>query len=180
MDKIGDLPFPHCQKESKFRQFYQVALTGLNVYMQSLLCIWQISIIFPEAFKPKLYFLWDYHQLIIANGSPWSHWCMRLETKHRYFKIVATITNNYVNLSDISAGSGEFENHHKQSVSDYPFTMFWWLAGLFAELEERKSGRVNVLSWTLIKLAIRDFFVVDLVHAEQRPLFVKITLCKFG
>ena len=151
--------------------------------------------LFPGSFTPKLHFLLHYPRLILEYGPPRSHWCMRYEAKHLYFKRVARVTNNFMNIAQTLAKRNQLRqcwDWQSQSVSDntqdnkqaaasesslqeLPLHVQAHLQVLDISVGEKiwKSKLIFVNS---ITYAVGDYFILDLVHEEQIPLFVKITL----
>ncbi|CAM4838394.1 unnamed protein product [Rotaria magnacalcarata] len=69
-------------------------------YLDSLTIRFQCLMvhIIPNLVTPKIHFITDYAKQIAMNGPPIRHWCMRFESKHRYFKQLATKSNNFKNI----------------------------------------------------------------------------------
>ncbi|CAF3158724.1 unnamed protein product [Rotaria socialis] len=69
-------------------------------YLDSLTIRFQCLMehIIPNLVTPKVHFITDYAKQIAMNGPPIRHWCMRFELKHRYFKQLATKSNNFKNI----------------------------------------------------------------------------------
>lgn len=120
---------------------------------------------------------------------------MRFEAKHQYFKRVARITNNYVNICQTLAKRHQLhqcwewqpeslikDDHTQAAVSELS------LQEVPANLQahslnfetavavDEKLWKSKCIVLNSIKYAVGDFFILDLVHAEQIPLFVNITL----
>lgn len=151
--------------------------------------------LFPGVFTPKLHFLLHYPQLILDYGSLRSHWCMRFEARHQYFKTVARITNNYINICQTLAKRNQLRqcwewqperiirSDHTQaavnnlSLQELPVNLQICLQNLeTAVTVDEKLWTSKCIILNSVKYAVGDFFILELVHAEQIPLFVKIVL----
>lgn len=206
------LPFligPKIEKDNKFWQLYLVAREIGEIILAPIISTHWISHLhglitlfltdfndlFPASFTPKLHFLVHYPRLILEYGAPRSYWCMRYEAKHQYFKKVARITNNYVNICQTLAKRHQLSQcwewqpespikdyHSQASVSELapeelPVNLQACLLNLETPIAvDEKLWKSKCIVLNSIKYAIGDFFILDLVHAEQIPLFVKITL----
>lgn len=56
--------------------------------------------VFGNALTPKCHYLIHYPRLILMNGPLRPLWCMRYESKHQYFKNIASKCRNFVNITD--------------------------------------------------------------------------------
>ncbi|KAK9521454.1 hypothetical protein VZT92_021258 [Zoarces viviparus] len=119
---------------------------------------------------------------------------MRFEAKHSYFKRVARVTNNFVNICQTLAKRNQLRQcwewqsqslitddakaaASELSLEDLPVN----LQAHFQSLEipiavDEKLWKSKRIVSNSVKYAVGDYFILDLVHAEQIPLFVKITL----
>lgn len=74
-----------------------IAILKLNV-SKFLECILEHIEDYPSLFTAKLHYLLHYPDNILDFGPVRHLWCFRFEAKHKYFKSVAKISNNFKNL----------------------------------------------------------------------------------
>ena len=157
----------------------------------------EIKEVFGDVITPKCHYLIHYSRLIEMYGPLRLLWCMRFESKHQYFKIVAGNCRNFINIAttlsnrhqfrqcwEFSSQSmlGQFENVPGNSVTT-PFS------SLSVELQrslvvhpslsnvhlaEKAFQRVSEVTIDNVKYAVKDVFVIDVVHSERIPLFWQI------
>ncbi|KAK6488872.1 hypothetical protein HHUSO_G7827, partial [Huso huso] len=153
--------------------------------------------LFPDHFTPKIHFLVHYARLIQEYGAPRSYWCMRFEAKHQYFKKVAHLMNNFKNVCYSFAKRNQMRQCWEwQSESAFgndsvpQSTSEVCIQKIPKELKTFFEGCLEVAESTLpdsetvwktkevvidtVKYAVGDFFIVDSVHGEEIPQFVKI------
>lgn len=144
--------------------------------------------LFPDKFTPKIHFLVHYPRLIKQHGPLRAHWCLRYEAKHLYFKRLSSIVNNYQNIAKTLANryqmrqcwEAQSTGHHVSE--DVPYSLIEiCLNALPSQLREiiaEDSAELNETLWKTkqviydrVKYTTGDFLILDLVHAEEIPVF---------
>lgn len=147
--------------------------------------------LFPDKFTPKIHFLVHYPRLIKQHGPLRAHWCLRYEAKHLYFKRLSSIVNNYQNIAKTLAKryqmrqcwEAQSTGHHVSE--DVPYSLIEIrLNALPSQLREiiaEDSAELNETLWKTkqviydrVKYTTGDFLILDLVHAEEIPVFLKV------
>lgn len=153
--------------------------------------------VFGNVLTPKCHYLIHYPRLILMYGPLRPLWCMRYESKHQYFKNIASKCRNFVNITltlsnrhqmkqcwEFSSDRflGDFENALSKSIS-MPFSSLprdlqnsLKLNQSFEDVQfqDKVLQRVSSLSVNGVKYALEDVFVVGHVHTEAIPSFLKI------
>ena len=154
--------------------------------------------LFPNKLTPKFHFLLHYPTQIRKLGPLCHLWCMRFEGKHQYFKRIANQVCNFRNIAYSLAKrhqlrlcweftSDDFlEREAKaENVQSVEFV------ALARNVQQAIIGNVGVsvdeleteetvlscktLHFNTVKYAVKDCFIVDLVHTEEVPVFLKIS-----
>lgn len=167
----------------------------LNLLVQEFLT--EITDVFGDVITPKCHYLIHYARLIDMYGPLRLLWCMRFEGKHQYFKMVARNCRNFVNIATTLSNRhqfrqcwefssqnmlGEFEKVPGKSVTT-PFlslpvelqralTVNHNLCNV--DLTEKTFQRVSEVSVNNVKYAVKDVFVIDILHSGRIPLFWQI------
>ena len=153
--------------------------------------IYEFNAKFPKKIIPKMHFLLHYPRLIQEYGPLRSLWCMRFEAKHQFFKKIAGVINNFINICYSLArrhqmhqcwewqGSNELgADLVHSSVTDVEFVKFpSRLKRCFAAkllFEEGTVWKTNEVTIDTVKYRRGDFIIVDVVHGEEIPQFLKI------
>ena len=186
--EISDIVMAHKAKKEELPLLNVLVYTFLN----------KLKDVFGGVMTPKCHYLIHYARLIEQYGPLRLLWCMRFESKHQYFKIVARNCRNFINIAttlsnrhqfrqcwEFSSQSllSEFENVPGKSVST-PFS------SLPVELqralmahhevcnvrlhEDNAIQRVSKLILNNVKYAVKDVFLIDEVHSEKISLFFQI------
>ena len=157
--------------------------------------------LFPEKFTPKIHFLVHYPRLIQEYGALRSLWCLRYEAKHLYFKKLASVINNFKNVSYSLAKRYQMRqcwewqanNSREPEISSHvstevPFEKLpkevksYLTAGLVATNQEESESvwKTKKIVIDTVKYMVGDFLVLDVLHEEEIPQFVKVLhLIKF-
>lgn len=147
--------------------------------------------LFPDKFTPKIHFLVHYPRLIEQHGPLRAHWCLRYEAKHLYFKRVASVVNNYQNIAKTLAQRyqmrqcWEAQSAGNHGLEDVPYSLIELpLHALPSKLREIIAEETSELGETLwktkqlvydrVRYTTGDFLILDLVHAEEIPVFLKV------
>lgn len=72
-------------------------LAHLELLSQEFLC--KTTEVFGNVLTPKCHYLIHYPRLILMNGPLCPLWCMRYESKHQYFKNIASKCRKFVNIT---------------------------------------------------------------------------------
>ena len=149
---------------------------------------------YPESFVPKFNFLVHYLRLLV-ECAPLQHlWCMQFEAKHSFFKTVPRSTNNFTNIASSLAIRHQFHQClHFQSTSilnDEEKTPAAAVKASFNSLEPEMRGTIvlagiqiaptetiwkaNKIKINCSEYKINDAFVLEVLHGEEIPLFLKV------
>ena len=154
--------------------------------------------LFPNEMKPKFHYLLHYPTQIKKLG-PLSHiWCMRFEGKHQYFKRIASQLSNFRNVSfslakrhqlracwemlsdDFLEREAKAENMQPIRFNELPDrlqeSVLQYCEMTMDDVEEDEMVLTcKALHFNAVHHAIKYCFIVDLVHTEKVPVFLKIT-----
>lgn len=166
----------------------------LNVLVQEFLT--EMKDVFGGVITPKCHYLVHHSRLIQMYGPLHLLWCMRFEAKHQYFKMVAHNCRNFINIATTLSnrhqfrqcwefcGSmlGEFEKVLVKSVTTPFLSLPVELQRALmdnhnlcdVDLTEKAIQRVSEVTVNNVKYAVRDVFVIDVLHSERIPLFWQI------
>lgn len=170
-------------------------LLMLDLLVQEFLT--EMKDVFGDVLTPKCHYLIHYARLMEMYGPLRSLWCMRFEGKHQYFEMVAHNCRNFVNIAKTLSNRhqfkqcwefsthnclGEFESVSGKSTAT-PFlslpielqkalTVNHNLCNV--DFTNKVFQRVSEVTVNSVKYAIRDVFVIDVLHAEVVPLFWQI------
>lgn len=154
--------------------------------------------LFPgEKLKPKFHYLIHYPTQIRKLGPLRHLWCMRFEGKHQYFKRLANQLSNFRNVAFSLA-----KRHQLRSCWELLSEDFLERDAIqenvstkqFFELQQRVQNAIlhytdmgqdsieenemittcKTLRFNAVHYSVDDSFVIDLVHAEDIPVFFKI------
>lgn len=149
--------------------------------------------IFPDSFQPKMHYLLHYPRFINLYGPLRHVWCMRFEGKHQYFKDIARITRNFVNithtlskrhqmrqcyegLSSLDVGYVVMAKTKGTSLITLPLSLQDSIkAYLHTELdEEEEVTEVTALKKHSVLYKVGTLYPVALLHGEEIPLFFEV------
>ena len=159
-------------------------------------------LLFPGKCTPKFHYMVHYPRLIADFGPLRCLWCMRFEAKHQYFKKVASVVCNFKNIAGTLASRHQMKqcydyssfDHHPQNATsnggrNVPLRSLCKetkdailsVCGIDSdECPTEEAWKVQNLTIDNVQYSMKDFFVIDLLHEEEIPIFVKIsTILKF-
>ena len=152
------------------------------------------ALMHPESFVPKFHFLVHYPRLLVEFG-PLKHlWCMRFEAKHSFFKTCAKSTNNFINIASSLAMRHQFHQcldfQNNSMLNDEEKTQATCLEAKFSSLEPEVKNAITLpgieispteVVWKTnkakinsIEYKVNDAFVLEVLHGEEIPLFLKV------
>ncbi|XP_049341205.1 uncharacterized protein LOC111192620 isoform X1 [Astyanax mexicanus] len=163
-------------------------LSPLTALITDFLTSFQRS--FPDDFIPKIHYLVHYPRLIENFGPLRAHWCLRYEAKHLYFKRLSSVVNNYQNIaktlakryqmrqcweSQSSTTNSEVvpDNVTKIPLRALPAPLMEIVASDSANLAE-SVWKAKQLEHDRVQYKVGDFYILDLLHAEEIPVFLKL------
>lgn len=153
--------------------------------------------VFGDVITPKCHYLIHYATLIEQYGPLRLLWCMRFESKHQYFKMVARNCHNFVNIATTLSNRhqfrqcwefssqlvlSEFENVPGKSVPtpflSLPVELQRALVAYHGlcnvHLGDDSIQRVSEVIINNVKYAVKDVFLIDQLHSEKMSLFFQI------
>lgn len=155
--------------------------------------------IFPGKQTPKFHYLVHYARLIQANGPLRPLWCMRFEAKHQYFKKLAAKLHNFKNIAKSFASRHQMKQcwelssvdilkQEPSSVGGNPVQYGKLTRDLQNAIQTSIIGSSyideNETVWQLtscthdhVQYRAGNILVLDIVHSEDIPVFLKITHC---
>lgn len=149
---------------------------------------------FPDGVIPKMHFLVHYPSLMLKYGPLIHLSCIRFEGKHQYFKKVSTVVCNFKNITKSLARRHQlrqcweqaqkksigYEVCHASGYCDVPSNTLpsLVLATLESQVGKPLSNEIlqKTNSITVNNTAYKtgECKVIDTVHTEEIPLFLKI------
>ncbi|XP_042149023.1 uncharacterized protein LOC121837494 [Ixodes scapularis] len=149
--------------------------------------------IFPGHFHAKMHYLVHYPRFITLYGPLRHVWCMRFKAKHQYFKGIARITRNFVNvtltlskrhqmrqcyerLSSLDVGYVPMAAAKEAAFMTLPTSLQESVKAYFdTEFDEQEiMVEVKALKKGSVMYKVGLLYPVALLHAEEIPLFFEI------
>lgn len=140
-----------------------------------------------------MHYLHHYPQLILLYGPLRYVWCMRFEGKHQYFKSIARITRNFVNITQTLSKRHQMRQcYEAQSSIDLGYSVptatktktFVTLppalretikSYLDAEIDDTEVvAQVKTLKKHSVLYRVGMLYAIALLHGEGIPLFFEI------
>ncbi|CAN7941621.1 unnamed protein product [Ixodes hexagonus] len=149
--------------------------------------------IFPSYFQPKMHYLLHYPRFINLYGPLRHVWCMRFEGKHQYFKDIARVARNFVNithtlskrhqlrqcydgLSSLDVGYVLIGGTKTASLLSLPPSLRDSIEDyLQTKLDgEDQATEVSALKRYSVLYRVGLLYPVAILHGEEIPLFFEI------
>lgn len=170
-------------------------LANLEVLVHVFLS--EMAEVFGNVLTPKCHYLIHYPRLMLMYGPLRSHWCMRFEGKHQYFKNLTSNCRSFVNITMTLSNRHQFKQCWEHSsvnilgdsekvpgrsictpLLSLPIDLQTALreSGNFREVEfdGKIMQRVSQLTADNIKYTVSDVLTLDLLHVEKIPVFGQI------
>lgn len=151
---------------------------------------------YVERVSCKVHYLVHYPRLMMLFGPLVHLWCMRFEAKHQYFKQLARVMRNFMNVSSTLATRHQLKQCWEQ-ITKSPLGSLSVQGGsevnlhsLPADLQRMLTRKVRSMDITFsvndilwkytgivkdnVTFSVNDCFIVELLHGEEIPLFVEI------
>ena len=156
--------------------------------------------LFPGCLTPKFHYLLHYPRLILEFGPIRLLWCMRFEAKHQYFKTLAGRLHNFKNVAQSFAKRHQMRQCWEMSsvdvlkqdtvsqggtpvaygsLSSQAQSAILNFCGLDPTQIETSEKVWKLTSLTVDHVTYRPgcMLVLDVVHAEDIPVFFRVTHC---
>ncbi|XP_049328494.1 uncharacterized protein LOC125787802 isoform X1 [Astyanax mexicanus] len=157
----------------------------------------EMTNVFGNVLTPKCHFLTHYPRLMLMFGPLRALWCMRFESKHQYFKNIASTCKNFRNITSTLSNRHQmkqcWEFSSKGLLCDFEETLSKSVSTPFSSLpaelqkalicndalrdvqfQDKVLQRVSCVSVNNVKYSLGDVFVISHLHTEMIPLFWKV------